>query len=176
VRFIEGHFCLRMRCSVHLSSEVRDIYRFAPNPSISFYLVKRAYAKICCLLGYYAASCGNCLPTFRDNVSVPSSRVKSPSRNYSGSSRTYVYMYYICIYVCMYVCTYICVLCMYVRMYVCMYVCMHVCVRMYVCMHVCMYACMCVCMCICMHYVCMYVSIMYVCTQVCTYIPRRKQF
>jgi hypothetical protein len=22
------------------------------------------------LLGYYAASCGNCLPTFRDNVSV----------------------------------------------------------------------------------------------------------
>jgi hypothetical protein len=31
-------------------------------------------------MGYYAASCGNCLPTFRDNVSVPSSRVKSPSR------------------------------------------------------------------------------------------------
>jgi hypothetical protein len=36
--------------------------------------------EICALLGYYAASCGNCLPTFRDNVSVPSSRVKSPSR------------------------------------------------------------------------------------------------
>jgi hypothetical protein len=35
---------------------------------------------ICGLLGYYAASCGNCLPTFRDNVSVPSSQVKSPSR------------------------------------------------------------------------------------------------
>jgi hypothetical protein len=31
------------------------------------------------LLGYYAASYGNCLPTFRDNVSIPSSRVKSPS-------------------------------------------------------------------------------------------------
>jgi hypothetical protein len=30
----------------------------------------------CDLLGYYAASCVNCLPTFRDNVSVPSSRVK----------------------------------------------------------------------------------------------------
>jgi hypothetical protein len=28
------------------------------------------------LLGYYAASNGNPLPTFRDNVSVPSSRVK----------------------------------------------------------------------------------------------------
>jgi hypothetical protein len=36
--------------------------------------------EICVLLGYYAASCDNCLPTFRDNVSVPSSRVKSPSR------------------------------------------------------------------------------------------------
>jgi hypothetical protein len=36
--------------------------------------------EICALLGYYAASCGNCLPTFRDNVSVPSSRAKSPSR------------------------------------------------------------------------------------------------
>jgi hypothetical protein len=35
---------------------------------------------ICTLLGYYAASCGNCFPTFRDNVSVPSSQVKSPSR------------------------------------------------------------------------------------------------
>jgi hypothetical protein len=39
--------------------------------------------KICALLGYYAASCGNCLPTFRDNVSVPSSRVKSPRRKES---------------------------------------------------------------------------------------------
>jgi hypothetical protein len=36
--------------------------------------------EICGLLGYYAVSCRNCLPTFRDNVSVPSSRVKSPSR------------------------------------------------------------------------------------------------
>jgi hypothetical protein len=36
--------------------------------------------EICALLGYYAASYGNCLPTFRDNVSVPSSRVKSPNR------------------------------------------------------------------------------------------------
>jgi hypothetical protein len=37
----------------------------------------RDVAEICTLLGYYAASCGNCLPTFRDNVLVPSSRVKS---------------------------------------------------------------------------------------------------
>jgi hypothetical protein len=32
--------------------------------------------EICGLLGYYTASCGNYLPTFRDNVTVPSSRVK----------------------------------------------------------------------------------------------------
>jgi hypothetical protein len=31
--------------------------------------------EICCLLGYYMASCGNCLPTFRGNIWVPSSRV-----------------------------------------------------------------------------------------------------
>jgi hypothetical protein len=36
--------------------------------------------EICALLGYYAASCCNCLPTFRGNVSVPSSRVKRPIR------------------------------------------------------------------------------------------------
>jgi hypothetical protein len=34
----------------------------------------------CALLGYYAASCRNCLPTFWDNVTVPSSRVKSQRR------------------------------------------------------------------------------------------------
>jgi hypothetical protein len=32
--------------------------------------------EICALLGYNAASSGNPLPTFRDNVSVPYSRVK----------------------------------------------------------------------------------------------------
>ena len=32
----------------------------------------------CALLGYYAACSGNSLPTFRDNLSVPSSRVKNP--------------------------------------------------------------------------------------------------
>jgi hypothetical protein len=34
---------------------------------------------ICDLLGCYAASSGNHLPTFRDNVSVKSSRVKKTS-------------------------------------------------------------------------------------------------
>ena len=32
----------------------------------------------CALLGYCAACSGNSLPTFRDNLSVPSSRVKNP--------------------------------------------------------------------------------------------------
>ena len=36
--------------------------------------------EICALLRYYAASCGNCLPTFRNNVSIPSARVRSPRR------------------------------------------------------------------------------------------------
>jgi hypothetical protein len=45
-------------------------------------------SQICALLGYYAASCGNCLPTFRDNVSVPSSRVKSPRRKESRQAVT----------------------------------------------------------------------------------------
>jgi hypothetical protein len=31
----------------------------------------------CVLLGHYAASSGNYLPTFRDDLSVPSSRVKN---------------------------------------------------------------------------------------------------
>jgi hypothetical protein len=36
--------------------------------------------EICALLRYYAVSNGNPLPTFRDNVSVPSSRVKKSKK------------------------------------------------------------------------------------------------
>jgi hypothetical protein len=32
----------------------------------------------CALIGYYAASSGNFLPTFRDNLSVPFSGLKNP--------------------------------------------------------------------------------------------------
>jgi hypothetical protein len=39
--------------------------------------------EICGLLDNYTASCGNYLPTFRDNVSVLSSRIKIPSRKES---------------------------------------------------------------------------------------------
>jgi hypothetical protein len=36
---------------------------------------RRDADEICAVLGYYAASSGNRLPTFRDNVLVPSSKV-----------------------------------------------------------------------------------------------------
>jgi hypothetical protein len=44
--------------------------------------------EICALLGHYAASNGNPLPTFRDNVSVPTSRVKKSKNKRSVSSWT----------------------------------------------------------------------------------------
>jgi hypothetical protein len=43
--------------------------------------MKDCVLEICGLLGNYTASCGNYLPTFRDNLSVPSSRVKIPRGN-----------------------------------------------------------------------------------------------
>jgi hypothetical protein len=39
---------------------------------------RREVDENCALLGYYAASSGNFLLKFRDNVSVPSSEVKTP--------------------------------------------------------------------------------------------------
>ena len=38
---------------------------------------RREVDENCALLGCYAANCGNALPTFRDNLSVLSSRVKN---------------------------------------------------------------------------------------------------
>jgi hypothetical protein len=38
---------------------------------------RRNIDDICALLGYYAAYSGNSVPTFRDNLSVASSRVKN---------------------------------------------------------------------------------------------------
>jgi hypothetical protein len=52
---------------------------FVPNKCLisSF---RREVDENCSLLGYYAARSSNSLPTFRDNVSVPNSRVKNPRR------------------------------------------------------------------------------------------------
>jgi hypothetical protein len=49
---------------------------------------RRHVDETCTLLGCYAASGGNCLLTFRDNLSAPSSGVKKPKKNaaLSGSS------------------------------------------------------------------------------------------
>ena len=41
----------------------------------------------CALMGYYAANSGNFLPTFWDNLSVPSSRFKNPKINNRSSLR-----------------------------------------------------------------------------------------
>jgi hypothetical protein len=40
-------------------------------------MYKRFYFENCALLGYYAERSGNLLPTFRDNLLVPSSGVKN---------------------------------------------------------------------------------------------------
>jgi len=40
----------------------------------------REVEEICTLLGCYTAYSGNSLPTFRDNLLVPSSRVENPRR------------------------------------------------------------------------------------------------
>jgi hypothetical protein len=45
----------------------------------------REVAENCALLGYYAASSGNFLLTFRGNLSVPSSGFKTSVRNYHHS-------------------------------------------------------------------------------------------
>jgi len=56
------------------------------NPKI--YSQKGWELETCSLLGYYAASSGNFLPTFRDNLSVASSGVKnSPLTPEDGTDR-----------------------------------------------------------------------------------------
>jgi hypothetical protein len=44
--------------------------------------LRREAEEICALVGYYAASSGNSLPTFRYNSSVPSSRAKKFKDDY----------------------------------------------------------------------------------------------
>ena len=44
----------------------------------------------CTLLGYYAASSGNFLPTFQDNLLVPSSGVKNPKESQLSQYRVFI--------------------------------------------------------------------------------------
>ena len=67
-------------------SNLQSVFRWQRFPSTAW--KKRAYYVVsgfrtavdqnCALLGYYTAVGANSLPTFRDNLSVPSSRVKNP--------------------------------------------------------------------------------------------------
>jgi len=48
------------------------------NKTIKISGIRREVAEHCAVLGYYATSSGNFLPTFRYNLSVPSSGFKNP--------------------------------------------------------------------------------------------------
>jgi hypothetical protein len=58
------HCCDNLKCR-DISGFLRDVH------------------EICALLGCYAASSGNSVPTFRDDVSVQSLRVKKSKKNFS---------------------------------------------------------------------------------------------
>jgi hypothetical protein len=60
-------------CAVKEYALIRNTYSYIALCMIS----RTSSVQICALLVYNAASSGNHLPTFRDNVSIPSSRVKS---------------------------------------------------------------------------------------------------
>ena len=62
-------------CGLSIRHDVRFLGTFVKfrKRTMSFVM---SVCEICALLGCYAASSGNPLPTFRDNVSVPSSRFK----------------------------------------------------------------------------------------------------
>jgi hypothetical protein len=52
---------------------------------------RREAEENCALQGHYAASCGTFLPTFRDNLSVPSSAVEDPKDCPETSASSYHY-------------------------------------------------------------------------------------
>jgi hypothetical protein len=47
----------------------------------------------CALLGHYEGSSSDLSPTFRDNLSVPSSRARNPNRNHVTSSHGFIIVY-----------------------------------------------------------------------------------
>jgi hypothetical protein len=65
----------------YVDQDITVLYRVTGQQFVHCSGMNMYVTEICGLLGNYTASCGNYLPTFRDNVSVPSSRVKIPSRN-----------------------------------------------------------------------------------------------
>jgi hypothetical protein len=68
------------RCYILTMADSKSVAKIRRNHVVCVKLLSTLLQnihEICALLGYYAASCGNYLPTFRDNVLVPSSWVKS---------------------------------------------------------------------------------------------------
>jgi hypothetical protein len=51
---------------------------YNPKSAYTQHILNNSHEENCTLLGYYVASCGNCLLTFRDNVLVPSSKIRIP--------------------------------------------------------------------------------------------------
>jgi hypothetical protein len=82
-------------CRTSLSLNLRFISLFIGNVmriNVEYWTLRREKKNVnvlkssnilenCALLGYYAASSGNFLPTFRDNVSVPFSGFKNPKES-----------------------------------------------------------------------------------------------
>ena len=79
-------------CSpIRLHGTHRDfsfLFNSTPTQGNSFHITTKLSKKVfitedCVLLGYYAASSGNILPTFRDNLPILSSGVKNPKESLS---------------------------------------------------------------------------------------------
>jgi hypothetical protein len=60
--------------------KVPDSFSGPKLPTFMYGTANNSYDEICALLGYYAASNGNPLQTFRDNLSVLSSMVKKSKK------------------------------------------------------------------------------------------------
>jgi hypothetical protein len=67
---VSGMFVSR-RLTIHLNTKIPS---WSNPPQLITYFHIEKYA----LLGYYATNRGNSLPTFWDNITVPSAKVKSP--------------------------------------------------------------------------------------------------
>jgi hypothetical protein len=71
--------CAAEYCEVHIGIYSKDVFYLTPWSRVH----EKLLIENCALLGYYAASRCNSLPTFRDNLSVPSSRAKNGTERLS---------------------------------------------------------------------------------------------
>jgi hypothetical protein len=64
---------------VPVKTSGKDGRKIKYDPELGF---RRDVDEICALLGYYAASSGNSVPTFRDNLSVPFSKNRKSKKDF----------------------------------------------------------------------------------------------